>query len=40
MIYDQGKNVKKACEFVAKKSWDYWIKEEEDVVDDITVIVA
>lgn len=30
----------KAAETLAKEAWDRWIKEEEDIVDDITVVCA
>jgi len=32
------KKIKESCEKIAKKSWDLWIKNEGDVVDDITCI--
>ena len=28
------------CEFLYQEAWKRWIKEEEDTVDDITIIVV
>lgn len=39
IIHSYGaKKIKESCEKVAKKSWDLWIKNEGDVVDDITAV--
>jgi len=41
LVHKNGKQrIKESCEVISKKSWDWWIKEEEDVVDDITIIIA
>jgi len=37
-VHEAGsKCIKETCEKIAKQSWDLWIKNEGDVVDDITV---
>lgn len=40
IIAKEGTNVKRATERLAALAWQRWITNEEDVVDDITVIVA
>lgn len=37
--YSPG-DVQKAAEALAQEAWKRWLREEDDVVDDITVIVA
>ena len=39
-IAKHGKNAKNAAEALAGLAWNRWIKNEEDVVDDITVVLA
>jgi len=38
-IYQNQKDLKKACVELAQQSWNRWIHEEVNVVDDITVMI-
>lgn len=40
LVYTQGKDqLQDGCENITQKAWDLWIKNEKNVVDDITAII-